>query len=190
MPGDTATFHRLIGPHLAKGVEQPVPDYSPDCVVNRFNYAYFTHHGKVDAMNYSTAIFLINDDVRALYVIYAPDTNEAKQRRYMVKTLDPDIGEGDFVVIPSTVGLKLAVGEVTDVDVEVDFDSTTAVPWVVSHIDFKAFGDILEQEEVAIAAIRQANFQEKKRKLADTLLASRKVAQLSLAKKKRQGLED
>src|SRR5215469_3268951 len=66
----TEEFRRIVGRHLERGVERPVPEYTV-CVTNAHGYSYFTHQGKMeDAMNYSLSIFLINEEVRALYVQY------------------------------------------------------------------------------------------------------------------------
>jgi hypothetical protein len=181
---DAAEYRRIIGRHLERGVERPVPEYTV-CVSNEYNYHYFTHQGKVDVMNYSTAIFLINDEVRALYVIFEPDRQpEHKPQRYMVKTFDKDIKEGDYVVVPSTMGHKLAIALVTDTDAEVDFDSTTVLPWIVQRVDLTPFNHLVGQEDVAVAAIRQAHFVQKKKALASDLMESKELRRLPLASRK------
>lgn len=182
MRDDTRTFLGLIERHLERGVERPVPEYTV-LVINSDNYAYFSHQGKVDAMNYSTAVFLINDDVRALYVIYNPDETAQKERRYLVKTLDPEIEIGDFVVVPSTVGHKLAIARVTDVAADVDFDSTTVVPWVVQRINMAEFNETVSLEEEAIAKIKAADFDRRRRVLADNLMTTARLKELPLSKR-------
>ena len=185
MSPDTAKFLALIEWHLEHGVERPVPEYTV-LVSNEYNYYYFSHQGKVDAMNYSTSIFLINDDVRALYVIFAPDgSNDGnKQQRYMVKTFDRSVEAGDYVVVPSTMGHKLAIAKVTEVDVEVDFDSTTILPWVIQRVELNNFNEMVAQEEVAIKAIRDAHFLQRKKSLAATLSEATNLRRLPLAKKR------
>ena len=132
-------------------------------------------------MNYSTAIFLINDDVRALYVNFG-----TTKRAHLVKTMDRTIANGDFVVVPippNTLGVGFAVAEVMHVDVEVDFDEEDEdVPWVVCRIDMAAFNDIVEREKEAINIIRKSAFQEKRRKLAESLLSAKAVRALPLVK--------
>lgn len=134
-------------------------------------------------MNYSTAVFLINDDVRALYVIFNPDpgSEQQKERRYLVKTLDPAIGVGDFVVIPSTAGHKLAIGKVTDVNADVDFDSTTVVPWVVGRVDFDSFNETVKLEEDAIEKIKIADLAKRKRNLVKDMMSTDELMSLPLA---------
>src|SRR6516162_4762216 len=139
-------FESMIEKHLNDGVRMPVPDYALTCVTNKYGYAYFTHQGKVKAMNYSTAIFLINDNVRALYVRYEVGD---RTQRYMVKTFDQGIVVDDYLVVPQTGKYNMAIAKVTDVDVDVDFDSMTFVPWVLQKLDFSPFNEIIRQEDVA-----------------------------------------
>lgn len=185
MNPDVAMFRGLIDRHLERGVERPVPEYT-ELVINRDNYAYFSHLGRIDAMNYSAAVFLINDDVRALYVIYNPDPTgpDQKERRYLVKTLDPSIKVDDYVVIPSTVGHKLTVAKVTGVDAEVDFDSTTVIPWIVQRINLDQFNTTIQLEEEAVTKIKAADFAKRRRNLADTMMSAKDMLALPLAKKR------
>jgi hypothetical protein len=191
MSGDVGLFRSRITKHLERGAEKPVPEYTR-CVTNRLGYSYFTTDGKVDYMNYSTAIFLINDDVRALLVVFSTDEErQQKVPRYMVKTFDKTIAEGDYVVVPSTMGMEnLAIARVTDVDVEVDFDSTTHVPWVVQRISLDEFNETTQQEDVAVAAIRQAHFVAKKKQLGKDLFSARTLAELPLVSKKPREIDD
>jgi hypothetical protein len=155
-------------------------------VVNEYNYAYFSHMGKVEAMNYSTAVFLINSDVRAVYVIMEPEKRDLDQRRYMVKTFDRAINVDDYVVVPASVGHNLAIAKVVAVDVEVDFDATTEVMWIVDKIDVSEFMQTVEQEKKAVAQIKQAHFTDTKRKLAESLLSNKALMKaLPLASKPR-----
>lgn len=191
MNDDTAKFLGLIHRHLLRGVERPVPEHT-SLVINEHNYAYFSTLGKVDAMNYSTAVFLINDDVRGLYVTYAPDRADNRERRYLVKTLDQTIEVGDYVVVPSTIDdrFNLAIARVTDTDPDIDFDSTTVVPWVVQRIDMADFNQTIELEEVAIQKIKEADLAKRKRNLAASLMSAAKLKALPLAKIKPEEDED
>jgi hypothetical protein len=132
-------------------------------------------------MNYSTAIFLINDNVRALYVRYEVGD---RTQRYMVKTFDQGIVVDDYLVVPQTGKYNMAIAKVTDVDVDVDFDSMTFVPWVLQKLDFSPFNEIIRQEDVAIAAIKEARFEERRNELASALMKSRKVKALPLVTRK------
>jgi len=188
MASAVETFKRIIDRHLDDGVRMPVPDYAKVCVMNEYGYAYFTHQGKVKAMNYSTAIFLINDDVLALYVRYEVGD---RSQKYMVKTFDKDIQVGDYVIVPSSgPNGHLAIAVVCDVDIDVDFDSMSIVPWVVQKIDLAPFNETVQQENAAIAAIREARFQERREELASTLMNHKKIKSLPLAKKKERGVYD
>lgn len=180
MSPDVERYVKTIDKHLWRGVEAPVPEYTV-CVKNKYGYSYFTHEGRVNAMNYSTAIFLINDEVRALYVKYVTEGHDRSQR-YMVKTFDKNIKEGDFVVVPSSKDPKMAVCQVTDIDVDVDFDSTTVIHWVIQRVDLTSFNEVVAQEEVAIAAIRDARFIARKKQLAEELTNLNALKALPIAK--------
>jgi hypothetical protein len=192
---DTPIFLSLIEEHLNKGMRVAVPEYAKDCVTNEKGYSYFSHHGKVDAMNYSTAVFLINDQVRALYVVYGPlpqdDGEYGKQQipRYLVKTLDTEIEVGDYVIVPATVGHRMQIAKVVDTEAEIDFDSTTVVPWIIQRVDLDAFNQTIKQEKVAISKIREAAVMEKKKKLAQSLQGATSIdlRALPLATKPEKG---
>ena len=175
--------HPVIAHCLQQLRLQQVPEYT-EFVLNEHNYGYFKTVGGAEAMNYSTAVFLINDDVRALYVVYEPDRPEAMARRYIVKTLDKNIQVGDVVVVPHTMGLKMTTVRVEEVDVEVDFDSTTLVPWVIQRVDLDPFANLVEQEEEALKLIKEAHFKERRTRLAKSLLTSKKLKALPLASRK------
>ena len=53
-------------------------------------------------MNKTTAVFLINDRVRAIRAAYEADTPTQKAGTELFKTFDPDIQVGDLVNVVST----------------------------------------------------------------------------------------
>lgn len=103
--------------------------------------------------NPTTAIFLINDKVRAITGTYESGDTAP---RTMFKTMDPDIAKDDFVIVPTDTRHKMTVVKVVDVDVDVDFESDTHIAWIVGTVDRKAFEAVCQQEGVALAAIRSA----------------------------------
>ena len=119
-------------------------------------------------MNYTTAIFLINKNVRAVLCNYEPN---APDKTIMFKTLDKTIREGDFVIVPTNTRHNMTVSRVVETDVDVDFDSGAAVGWIVSKIDRSAYEVTLSQEGDAITVIKSAEKTKKRNELAAALLA-------------------
>jgi len=119
-------------------------------------------------MNYTTAIFLINKNVRAVlcnYEPYAPD------KTIMFKTLDKTIREGDFVLVPTNTRHNMTVSKVVETDVDVDFDSGATIGWIISKIDRRPYEVVLSQEGDAITVIKSAEKTKKRNELAAALLA-------------------
>jgi hypothetical protein len=125
------------------------------------------------AMNYSTAIFLINKNVRAVLCNYEPDSPD---KRVMFKTLDPNIREGDFVIVPTKTRHGMTVSKVAEVDVDVDFDSIAEVGWIVCQVDQAQYKITMAQEADAISVIKSAEKTKKRNELAAALLIDSKDA--------------
>ncbi len=115
-------------------------------------------------MNYSTAIFLISDEARAMMLSYE-DHEGAK--RTLFKTLDPKIKVDDYVTVPTDTRHEMTVCKVMEVDVEPDFDTTDKVEWIIGVVDRVNFEQIEAQENAAIATIKKA---ENKRRRAELRL--------------------
>lgn len=123
-------------------------------------------------MNYSTAIFLVNKDVRAVAVSYECGPDGKGVAPFVVfKTMDRALRAGDMVVIPTDTRHRLTVGRVEELDVEIDFDSTTQLRWLVDRVDQAGYSAILAQEGDAIQAIKSAEARSKRDELARKLLA-------------------
>ena len=121
-------------------------------------------------MNYSTAIFLINDNARAVMCAY--ESHETAPRT-MFKTMDQTIQEGDFVIVQSGTRHGMTVVKVVDTDPEIepDFDSREDLKWIVGTIDLEDFEALKKQEDEAIAAIKKAEKRKKRADLRRTLMA-------------------
>lgn len=120
-------------------------------------------------MNLSTAVFLINDTARAILAIYEKDEKDRKAPRTMFKTFDPTIKVDDYIVVPSGTRHGITTVKVVEVDVEVDFDSSTKVDWVIGKVEMADYEQIKAQEEAALEAIRSAEKAKKKRELREAL---------------------
>lgn len=119
-------------------------------------------------MNLSTAVFLINDNARAIMVTYESHENAAKT---MFKTFDKSIKADDYVVVPTDTRHKLTVCKVAEVDVDVDFDCSAQVAWIVGRVDVADVNEIKTQEDLAINAIKAAEKLKKKRELQESMNA-------------------
>lgn len=122
-------------------------------------------------MNYSTAVFLINANVRAVLCTYEAEDHAKKT---MFKTLDKSVRVGDLVVVPTDTRHKMTVCKVTDVDVDVDFDCATPVNWVVTKVDRAAHETTLSQEAEAIATIKSAETRKKRDELRAAIMYGRR----------------
>ncbi len=119
-------------------------------------------------MNYSTAIFLISDQARAVNVTYEKEEDAPKT---MFKTLDPNIKVDDYVTVPTDTRHKMTVCKVVEVDVEPDLETSREVKWIVGVVDTVDFDQIKSQEGDAIARIKSAEKTRKRKELRDALLA-------------------
>ena len=123
-------------------------------------------------MNYSTAIFLINSDVRAVAVSYEVDLEGKGKRPFTTfKTFEDDIVEGDYVVIPTGTRHDMTVARVEEVDVEIDLESSVQMQWIVDRVDTTARNRVEAQEAEAIAKIKSAEKRAKQDQLREKLLA-------------------
>ena|ERR1035437_9731415 len=116
-------------------------------------------------MNLSTAVFLINDNARAIMVTYEVDADNRKAPRTMFKTFDKSIKVDDYVVVPTDTRHNLTVCKVVAVDVDIDFDSPVQVAWIVGRVDVADVTQIKRQEDAAIEAIKAAEKLRKKKEL-------------------------
>lgn len=114
-------------------------------------------------MNYSTAVFLINDNVRCISCTY-----EENGSKTLFKTLDDTIEVGDLVVVPSSTRHKMTIVKVVEVDIDVDLDSPTPMDWIVAPVESAGYKKVLEMESAAIETIKSAE----KRKKRDDMRAA------------------
>lgn len=123
-------------------------------------------------MNYSTAIFLVNKDVRAVAVSYDRSSDGKGVAPFTTfKTLDRSVAVGDMVVIPTDTRHMMTVGRVEETDVEIDFDSGVQIKWLIDKVDPTVHAGLVAQEGEAIQAIKSAEARSKREELARKLLA-------------------
>ncbi len=119
-------------------------------------------------MNNSTAVFLINDNVRAIQCTY--EEGESAKRE-VFKTFDKSIEVDDFVIVESGTRHKMTVVKVVEVDVDIDLESSTKVLWVIDAIDTVNFDDTLIKEQKALDAIHSAQKRKRRKELQEAILA-------------------
>lgn len=130
-------------------------------------------------MNYSTAVFLINKNLRAIMANYDPsqraDADYASIKKVMFKTLDPTIKKDDYVIVPTNTRHGMTVVKVTDTDVNVDFDDATPVNWVIGRVDRTEFEQITKQESEAIETLKRAEFTKRRKTMLEDLVADQEA---------------
>lgn len=148
---------------------------SAECYENGHNptpmSTYYNNYERKTTMNYSTAVMLFNQDIRAVRVSYDPDEfSRDKNKSYLFKTLDPDLKVGDFVTIPTDTRHKLTVARVEEVESEVDFDSDLEIKWIVSRVPVKEYGGILIDEQEWIGQMKKAQNRKKKEDIKKNMI--------------------
>ncbi len=119
-------------------------------------------------MNHSKTVFLINKNARAILATYEEQDSAP---RTMFKTLDPTIKKDDFIIVPTSTRHKMTVCKVVDTDVDVDFDGSETLLWVIGKVDRTPYEQTLAQEETALQKIKAAELRKKRNDLRDALLA-------------------
>ena len=119
-------------------------------------------------MNYSMAIFLINKNARAVFATYEADKG-ARQTAF--KTLDGTIAEGDYVIVPTDTRHEMTVVKVVETDVDLDFDSSVEVNWIIGRVDRADHEKLLQEERAAIKQIKSAELRKKREDLRDAMFA-------------------
>ena len=119
-------------------------------------------------MNYSKAVFLINKNVRAVLATYTVENNA---KRTAFKTLDPDIKVDDFIIVPSDMRHEMTICKVVEVDVDLDFDASDKVHWIIGVVDRTQYSKTLQEEASAIKAIKSAELRKKRDDLRDALFS-------------------
>jgi len=138
-------------------------------------------------MDNSTIVLLINDNARAIKAVYEPDATPE-----IFKTLDPTISVDDLLVVESSTRHGKTVVKVTEVDIDINFDTQGKVKWAVCKIDETAFEAILSQEKDAIAAVQSAERRRKKEALRRSMFEDHadKIKTLEIADYTEEGVTE
>lgn len=124
-------------------------------------------------LNEAAAVFLINDNVRAVLCVYENEEEKPKQEKYLFKTFDPSISKGDFVIVPTDTRHKMTVVKVAEVDAEdlVNFESPVPYKWIVGKVELADHTHTIAQETEALQVIKSAEKAKKRRELKEAMLA-------------------
>lgn len=125
-----------------------------------------------NTMNYTTAVFLINPDARAIQCTYDEKEGGTKLQSYTFKTLDKAIKVDDLVVVPTSTRHNMTVVKVVAVDIDIDVDTPHEIKWVVGKVDLLTHQKLLDMEAEAITTIKAAEMRKKREELAKTLSAN------------------
>lgn len=150
--------------------------------------------------NHSASVFLIDDNVRAIGVLfekavdfdnsithYADDIDEEDDpvyrkkpkrkvyasKQYVYKTMDPSIKEGDYVVVETNDGTNAAlkVARVVNIDADIQFHSSVEYKWIVDKIDMSKYRELIAQELVMIDKLKVIERKSQRAKLKSEVLA-------------------
>lgn len=122
-------------------------------------------------MNYSSAVMLINENIRAVSVSFKQDSNGDPVQCYTYKTLDKTIKKGDFVVVPTKdKNYYMTVCRVEDVDVDIDFESNIELKWIHDKVDLVAINAIMAEEQKWITQLKLAEKRKKREDIKKNML--------------------
>jgi hypothetical protein len=132
-----------------------------------------TREPRRKGMNYSTAVMLINQNIRAITVTYEPDSTNhgaAPQKRTVFKTLDKSIAPGDLVIVPTDTRHLTTVVKVDEVDVDVNFESDVQIGWIIDKVSVAGWHTILAEEEKWIDALKASEKRKKREEIKKNML--------------------
>lgn len=137
------------------------------------------------APNLTTAIFLVNQNVRAIKAIYEKKEADGNPEvpRTVFKTFDHSIVVGDLLVVPTNTRHGMTVVKVVEVDVEIDFESPTLIDWVAYKINLADYADILKGEKEMLDLVKSAEKRRKQEALKAAIFSDQadKINSLSIA---------
>lgn len=133
-------------------------------------------------MNNSKIVFIVNQATRLIKASYDGPLSEATKGTPF-KTLDPSIKVDDLVIVETSTRHGFTVVKVTEVDLDVDFDSTEELRWAFNPLDLAGFQELKAAEQAAIEKVRAIELKKKRAALQAAMFADDEEAmnQLKLA---------
>jgi hypothetical protein len=104
------------------------------------------------AMNLTSAIMLVNKEVRPVRVSY-----------------DPDVPKHNDPKVRTATRHGFTVCKVTEIDFRVNFDSPQDYDWIVGRVDTAQFDEMVRQEKIVIDRIGDAEENRKRAELSKSL---------------------
>lgn len=121
-------------------------------------------------MNYSSAVMIINHEIRAIRTSYEPSANGQAPLTTVFKTLDKTVKKGDYVVVPTDTRWGYTVNRVEEVDVDVDFDSTVQLKWVLNKVDIDGNKKTVSEEGKWVLALQESEKRKRREELRKQLI--------------------
>lgn len=131
-------------------------------------------------MNYSTAVMLINQSIRAVQGQYEQNGSYA-----VFKTIDQNLKVDDFAVVESGTRWGITTVKITAADVDVDFDSSTQIGWVLHKVDMAQHEEIKKMEADAIEMLRKGELRKRRQDIRSNTLdamSAGEIDKLDIAK--------
>jgi len=122
------------------------------------------------ALNYSTAVMLVNENIKAVLVTYEPDADHSTAKRTMYKTTDHSLKQGDLVITPTDTRHKFTIAMVDEFDAEVDYEDDTDVKWIVGRAPTEAYVEILKKEKEMIDVVKASEKRAKREEIRKNML--------------------
>jgi hypothetical protein len=121
--------------------------------------------------NKSLNVFLYNKEARAIDIVYDLNIPDEQQKAYTVKTIFPDLVEGQLVILPTKNRSGFTVVKVVELGTEekLDFDSSIEYVWVAGKFDRGYYDQLVKAEKQGEDVVRKADFRKRVRELADNL---------------------
>ncbi len=120
-------------------------------------------------MNYSSAVMIINHDIRAIRTSYEPGKDGKDPATFTFKTIDKTIKKGDYVVVPTDTRWGYTVNKVEAVDVDVDFDSDVILRWILNKVDVDGNKKTTEEEGKWVLALQESEKRKRREALRKQL---------------------
>lgn len=109
-------------------------------------------------MNYSTAVLLVNDKIKVVKGLYQEDGKPG-----IFKTLDPTLKVDDYAVVESSTRWSITTVKITEIDtVDIDFDSSEQLKWVVQKINMNGHQEVKKMEAQAIDIIKKGELRKRR----------------------------
>lgn len=124
-------------------------------------------------MNYTRAVFLINDNVRAALCVYENEEECKNPKKVLFKTFDAALQKDDYVVVPTDTRHKMTVVKIADFmpSLDVDVKDSTNLEWIIGKVEKADYDKITQEEEAAVNAIKSAQKRKEREELKAALLA-------------------